>query len=227
MSLVGAWRISEMQTWDQEAIELLGPAFIEFDDDGLGRFRFIAVEGFMDCRYGHRDGRASAEFSWAGQDDCDPASGRGWAALEKDGTLRGHIFIHNATTRPSARPVCQATRPDAGLRLRARREHGGTWTPGRPRDTVDGMACGQVELEPEVAEWLGKPGRPALGTSVIPPRPAGGARRAAGRAIHPSAVGQTEGTALLLRWGAHPYHVLDRTGEKDHRADRVRQDQDA
>ena len=27
-----------------------------------------------------------------GRTDCDPASGRGWAALERDGTLSGHIF---------------------------------------------------------------------------------------------------------------------------------------
>jgi hypothetical protein len=94
--VAGTWRISEMELWDQESIELMGPAFIEFGDDGMGRFRFIAVEGWMDCRHGHRDGRACAEFSWEGQDDCDPASGRGWAALEKDGTLTGHIFIQHA-----------------------------------------------------------------------------------------------------------------------------------
>ena len=94
--VAGTWRISEMELWDQESIELMGPAFIEFGDDGMGRFRFIAVEGWMDCRPSHRDGRPCAEFSWEGQDDCDPASGRGWAALEKDGTLTGHIFIHCA-----------------------------------------------------------------------------------------------------------------------------------
>jgi hypothetical protein len=96
MRIAGTWRISEMELWDREVIELMGPAFIEFGHDATGRFRFIAVEGWMDCRYGHRDGRACVEFTWQGQDDCDPASGRGWAALEIDGTLRGHIFIHHA-----------------------------------------------------------------------------------------------------------------------------------
>jgi hypothetical protein len=96
MRIAGTWRISEMEFWDQESVELLGPAFIEFGQDGTGQFRFIAVEGWMDCRHGHRDGRACVEFTWDGQDDCDPASGRGWAVLEEDGTLRGHIFIHRA-----------------------------------------------------------------------------------------------------------------------------------
>jgi hypothetical protein len=95
-AVVGTWRISEMELWDQESIDLLGPAFIEFRDEGAGRFRFIAVAGQMDCRYGHRHGRPIVEFSWEGHDDGDPASGRGWAVLDDDGMLSGHIFIHHA-----------------------------------------------------------------------------------------------------------------------------------
>jgi len=38
-----------------------GPAFTGFADDAAGRFRFIAVEGWMDCRHGNRDGRACVE----------------------------------------------------------------------------------------------------------------------------------------------------------------------
>jgi len=34
------------------------------------------------------------EFTWEGNDESDPASGRGWAALEEDGSLRGHIYFH-------------------------------------------------------------------------------------------------------------------------------------
>jgi hypothetical protein len=34
------------------------------------------------------------------------------------------------------------------------REHGRMWTPDQPGDTVDGIAWGEVELEPEVADWL-------------------------------------------------------------------------
>lgn len=42
----------------------------------------------------HRDGRPGVEFSWQGDDDGDPASGRGWAVLESDGSLRGRIYVH-------------------------------------------------------------------------------------------------------------------------------------
>lgn len=94
MSLAGRWRIVEMDLWDREAIDLIGPAFIEFGKDRTGRFRFIAVEGCMDCRDAERDGRPGVEFTWDGSDECDSANGRGWAALEEDGSLRGRIFFH-------------------------------------------------------------------------------------------------------------------------------------
>ena len=48
----------------------------------------------MDCRHGERGGRPFVEFTWDGNDEGDPASGRGWVRLEKDGTLSGHIFFH-------------------------------------------------------------------------------------------------------------------------------------
>ena len=50
MSLAGKWRITEMDSWDREAIDLVGPAFIEFGKGRSGSFRFIAVDGWMDCR---------------------------------------------------------------------------------------------------------------------------------------------------------------------------------
>lgn len=94
MSVVGRWRIVEMELWDREDLDLVGPAFIEFGKDGLGHFAFIAVEGCMDCREARGDGRSGVEFFWDGSDDCDRASGRGWAVLEQDGTLSGRIYLH-------------------------------------------------------------------------------------------------------------------------------------
>ena len=48
----------------------------------------------MDVREVERQGRPGIEFSWEGNDEMDPASGRGWAALSPDGTLEGRIFFH-------------------------------------------------------------------------------------------------------------------------------------
>lgn len=41
-----------------------------------------------------RDRRPGVEFSWQGHDEGDPASGRGWATLEAEGSLRGRIYFH-------------------------------------------------------------------------------------------------------------------------------------
>lgn len=94
MNVVGRWRIVEMDLWDREAIDLVEPGFIEFDKDRTGRFGFIAVQGWMDCHDAERDGRPCVEFTWDGHDEGDQVSGRGWAVLEQERSLRGHIYFH-------------------------------------------------------------------------------------------------------------------------------------
>jgi hypothetical protein len=92
--VTGRWQIVEMELWDRDAIDLLGPAFIEIGADGTGSFRFIAVKGEIDGRHVERDGHPAVEFSWVGVDDNDDASGRGWAVLETNDSLVGHIYLH-------------------------------------------------------------------------------------------------------------------------------------
>ena len=94
INISGKWRITEMDLWDREAIDLVGPAFIEFKGEE-GQFRFIAVDGWMECRHGQRNGRPSVDFTWGGNDEGDPASGRGWVMLRQDGSLIGHIYFHH------------------------------------------------------------------------------------------------------------------------------------
>jgi hypothetical protein len=121
MSIAGRWRITEMDSWDQEAIDFLGPAFIELSGQG-GRFRFIAVEGWLDCKHGERNGRPYAEFTWDGSDECDPASGRGWAKLQKDGALSGRIYIHHGDDSGfRALPFAEDDEPGAKARPVAKR----------------------------------------------------------------------------------------------------------
>jgi|SRR6266568_3196171 len=93
-NVLGGWRIIEMDLWDGEAVDLMGSALIEFGQDQTGRFRFVAVEGWMDCRHEQREGRPHVEFSWEVHDDSDQAHGRGWATLANDGSLQGRIYFH-------------------------------------------------------------------------------------------------------------------------------------
>ena len=77
----------------------------------------------MDCREAEIDDRPGLEFSWDGNDECDPASGRGWAALQSDGSVAGHIYFLWATSGFSgqARVIGGVSRPPAngGTRSRA------------------------------------------------------------------------------------------------------------
>jgi hypothetical protein len=42
----------------------------------------------------------AVEFSWAGNDEMEPASGDGWAELQDDGSLEGEICLHNGDDIP-------------------------------------------------------------------------------------------------------------------------------
>ena len=75
---VGYWRITEMEEWDAEYLDLVVPAFIEFNREQMGQFQFGTVRGWLDCRFGERDGAPLVEFSWEGENDNDPGCGRGW-----------------------------------------------------------------------------------------------------------------------------------------------------
>jgi hypothetical protein len=90
---IGTWRIIEMEQWDQDFIDLVVPGYIAFREDGTGAFQFGAVQGDLDYRIEpHSDGER-LEFSWEGEDEMDPVSGRGWAMI-KDGQLQGRLYFH-------------------------------------------------------------------------------------------------------------------------------------
>jgi hypothetical protein len=94
-AFLGTWRIGEMEAWDEDFLDLLGPARITFARGGLGSLRFGALEGELDCRFGERGGEPLVEFSWQGIEEGDSVSGRGWAVLVPSGALTGHIFVHH------------------------------------------------------------------------------------------------------------------------------------
>ena len=110
MRIAGRWRITEAQLRDCDALNLVAPAFIEFAEDGSsGSFGFIAVQGrWTVARWSGTGGRV---WSWEGNDECNPANGRGWAVLEEDGSLCGRIFFHLGDD--------SARRPRTGVRWQA------------------------------------------------------------------------------------------------------------
>lgn len=91
---IGEWRIIDMELWDREDLDLLGPAHLTLNRRGEGSMRFLAIEASVDYRPGERDGLPAVEFSFDGNDEGDRISGRGWAVLAEH-TLRGRLFFHD------------------------------------------------------------------------------------------------------------------------------------
>jgi hypothetical protein len=75
-------------------LNLVEEAHLIFRGAADGTIAFGALSGQLDVRYGTREGSACAEFSWEGQDENDPACGRGWAMIGTAGRLVGHFCIH-------------------------------------------------------------------------------------------------------------------------------------
>lgn len=106
MRIVGRWQITESELWDSDALNLVAPAFVEFEQDGLGSFGFIAVQGQMDCREAERDGRPGVEFSWEGNMSAirpAAAAGRCWKRTDRCAGASSSIWATTQASRRSAR----------------------------------------------------------------------------------------------------------------------------
>lgn len=90
---LGRWRIAATDLRGNEALDLVEPAFLEIK--GLeGEMGFIAVQAWLDIRYGARSGSAIAEFSFEGIDEGDQRSGRGWILTGTASRLVGDLYFH-------------------------------------------------------------------------------------------------------------------------------------
>ena len=92
----GYWQIVSMSGWEDEALNKKVQAFIEFDEEGLGKFQFGNVRAVTDhYRTKKRDRMRIAQFCWDGEDGADgtPLDGVGWVILE-GGKMTGTICIH-------------------------------------------------------------------------------------------------------------------------------------
>jgi hypothetical protein len=123
--LLGYWKITKMDVWDQAYVDLVVPGFIEFemeDDHLMGQFQFGTVVGWLDCRLRHIGDDSHVEWSWEGHNDSDPGCGRGWASLEH-GRLVGHLYIHCGDD--SAFEAERRARPVARSRQRSHQTQSG------------------------------------------------------------------------------------------------------
>ena len=82
-AVMGKWRIFQSDDYETSDLDLVEPAFIQFNADGTGEFKYICVNGAMNCGYSPR----GAEFDWQGFDEMDEVSGSGDVDLGQDGIL--------------------------------------------------------------------------------------------------------------------------------------------
>lgn len=80
-AFAGRWRIVDMDNWDSDFLYLVEEAHLTFGGKSDGEIAFGALKGSLDVCYGTRDGLASAEFSWEGHGENDPACGRDWVMI--------------------------------------------------------------------------------------------------------------------------------------------------
>ena len=92
---VSTWHIYEMETWDEDYFNMEVQAYIEIDSRNLGDFQFGLVSGQIDGKVvEHPDGKRF-EFTWDGNDECDPANGSGWIQLQDAETIEGEFRFHH------------------------------------------------------------------------------------------------------------------------------------
>ena len=90
---IGTWRITEMDQWDMDYIDMESPGRIVINKDGQGEIHFGAVDVEIDCRWESHGESARLEFSFEGNDEGDPVSGRGWVLVDGE-EMTGHLFFH-------------------------------------------------------------------------------------------------------------------------------------
>ncbi len=111
-AFLGYWKITQMDEWDQDYVDLVVPGFVEFEKaDGAhitGGFQFETVSGGLHAHVRELGDESFIEWSWEGRNDNDPGCGRGWAKVD-GAQLLGRIYIHlgdnsGLTARRQERP---------------------------------------------------------------------------------------------------------------------------
>jgi len=87
------WRITEMSVWDRDFIDLVTPGHLTVKPNGTGTFAFGAIEAEIDCRIEQLASQERLVFSFAGWDEGDEVSGRGWAIADGN-SMDGWFSFH-------------------------------------------------------------------------------------------------------------------------------------
>ena len=94
LDFTGTWHIYEMEMWDKDYFNMEVQAYIRINSNNIGDFQFGLVLGQIDGKVvDYADGKR-LEFTWEGNDECDPACGSGWVRIKEEDMLEGEIRSH-------------------------------------------------------------------------------------------------------------------------------------
>lgn len=95
MNFIGTWHIYEMEMWDEGYFNMEVQAYIKIVSNNKGNFQFGLVTGEIDGEVVSYGNEKRFEFTWEGNDECDPAFGSGWVRIKGKDVLDGEIRFHN------------------------------------------------------------------------------------------------------------------------------------
>ena len=95
MKYEGMWLITAMELWDTDYLNMEVQAFIRIKRDGGGEFQCGLVSGQIDGEVVKTAAGERFEFTWEGNDECDPVSGSGGLEMTTKTELTGKIKIHH------------------------------------------------------------------------------------------------------------------------------------
>lgn len=94
MTFTGVWHIYEMETWDEDYFNMEVQAYIKITSDNHGDFQFGLVSGDIDGRTVLYPDGNRFEFTFEGNDECDPVSGFGWIKRKEKNVIEGEFRFH-------------------------------------------------------------------------------------------------------------------------------------
>lgn len=69
-------------------------AYLQIENSGSGAFQFVLVSGSICGDFENSSEGTTFDFTWEGNDECDPVSGDGWLKTTDGKTGAGQIRLH-------------------------------------------------------------------------------------------------------------------------------------
>lgn len=89
----GRWRIASMEMWDQDFVDAEVPGYFNLKKSLRGDFQFGYVYGELDLEVNEEGESVRIDFTFEGNDEMDPCSGRGVIHIT-EGKGKGKLYFH-------------------------------------------------------------------------------------------------------------------------------------